>query len=74
MSKVNSWEVTDEFWMRAQALIPVRQRVPGKTYVRRAGVGRRPKNARLVFEGIVSIRTDSISDSHSKITRHSHPA
>jgi transposase len=30
MSKVSSWEVTDDFWRRAQALIPPRQREAGK--------------------------------------------
>lgn len=59
MSKVNSWEVTDDFWLHAQALIPPRQLVAGKTYVRKAGGGRKPKDARLVFEGIVYVlRTD----------------
>lgn len=55
MSKAKSWEVTDDFWSRAQALIPVRQRPLDKTYVRRAGGGRKPKDARLVFEGIVYV-------------------
>lgn len=55
MSRASSWEVTDDFWSRAQALIPPRQRVAGKTYVRKAGGGRKPKDARLVFEGIVYV-------------------
>lgn len=55
MSRTPSWEVTDEFWGRAQALLPVRQRPSDKTYVRRAGGGRKPKDARLVFEAIVYV-------------------
>jgi transposase len=55
MGKAKSWEVTDEFWNRAQALLPVRQRSEDKTYVRKAGGGRKPKDARLVFEGIVYV-------------------
>ena len=53
MSRVPSWQVTDEFWGSAQALLPVRQRPSDKIYVRRAGGGRKPKKARLVFEAIV---------------------
>ena len=53
--KVKSWEVTDDFWKRAEALIPARQRSDEKAYVRRAGGGRKPKDARLVFEGIVYV-------------------
>ena len=53
--KAKSWEVTDDFWKRAEALIPTRQRLDGKTYLRKAGGGRKPKDARLVFEGIVYV-------------------
>ena len=55
MGKAKSWEVTDEFWLRVQPLIPQRQRPPGQTYMRRAGGGRKPKDARLVFEAIVYV-------------------
>ncbi len=55
MSKVQSWEVSDEFWERVEPLIPVRQRCAGKTYRRKPGAGRPPKEARLVFEGIVYV-------------------
>jgi len=55
MSRAKSWEVTDDFWSRVQALIPQRQRSVNRTYVRRAGGGRKPKDARLVFEGIVYV-------------------
>lgn len=55
MSKVESWEVTDAFWKRVAPLIPVHQRSTDKEYKRRPGAGRPPKDARLVFEGIVYV-------------------
>ncbi len=55
MTKAKAWEVTDEFWKRVEPLIPVRQRLPDQTYTRKAGGGRKPKAARLVFEGIVYV-------------------
>ena len=55
MSRAKFWEVTDEFWSRAQTLIPERRRRSDKIYVRRAGGGRKPKDARLVFEGIIYV-------------------
>ena len=55
MTKVKSWEVTDDFWKRVEPLIPVRQRLADQGYVRKAGGGRKPKDARLVFEGIVYV-------------------
>jgi len=53
--KAKSWDVTDAFWKRAEALLPTRQRSDDKCYVRKAGGGRKPKDARLVFEGIVYV-------------------
>ena len=53
--RVASWEVTDEFWKRVEPLIPVRQRLANQTYARKAGGGRKPKDPRLVFEGIVYV-------------------
>ncbi len=55
MAKTKSWEVTDEFWKRVEPLVPLRERPDGKSYVRKAGGGRKPKDARLVFEGIVYV-------------------
>ena len=37
MTKAKSWEVTDDFWKRAEALIPARQHSDENTYVRKAG-------------------------------------
>lgn len=52
MSKVKSWEVTDDFWARVEPLVPVRERLADHSYTRAAGGGRKPKDARLVFEAI----------------------
>ena len=55
MRKAKSWEVTDAFWKRVEALIPVRVRPSGQAYTRRVGAGRKPKDPRLVFEAIVYV-------------------
>lgn len=53
--RVASWLVTDDFWARVEPLVPVRERPEDKEYARKAGGGRKPKPARLVFEGIVYV-------------------
>ena len=55
MAKAKTWEVTDEFWSRVERPIPLRQRMADQTYTRKSGVGRKPKEPRLVFEGIVFV-------------------
>jgi transposase len=55
MAKAKSWEVTDDFWRRAEALLPTRQRSDDKSYVRKSGGGRKPKEPRLVFEAILYV-------------------
>ena len=55
MSKLQSWEVSDEFWRRAEPLLPTRQRSEDRAYQRKPGAGRKPKDPRLVFEGIVYV-------------------
>jgi transposase len=52
MSNAKSWEVTDDFWARVEPLVPLRERSTEQTYERAAGGGRKPKQARLVFEAI----------------------
>lgn len=44
--RVESWVVTDDFWARAEPLVPARVPIAGKTYVRKPGAGRPPKPAR----------------------------
>ena len=53
--RVASWEVTDDFWARVAPLIPVRQRIAGKPYLRKPGAGRPAKPARQVFEAIMFV-------------------
>jgi len=55
MSKIQSWEVSDAFWQRVEPLIPRPIRTTGKTYLRKPGGGRKPKNYRLVFEAIIFV-------------------
>ena len=55
MSKVKSWEVSDEFWKRVEPLIPAPPRKPADQYQRRPGAGRPRKVPRLVFEAIVYV-------------------
>ena len=53
--RVQSWEVSDEFWVRVEPLVPQKGRDPGKIYKRSPGAGRKEKPPRLVFEGIVRV-------------------
>jgi len=53
--RLESWVVSDKFWKRVEPLIPVRQREPAKEYKRKVGGGRKPKEARTVFEGIMYV-------------------
>jgi transposase len=52
MKQKVSWEITDEFWEKAEPLIPHRERVAGKDYRRRPGGGRPPLEARKALEAI----------------------
>ena len=47
--------MTDEFGKRVEPLVPVRVRAANKVYKRKAGGGRKQKDARLVFEAIVYV-------------------
>ncbi len=56
MARVLSWEVSEEFWKRVEPLVPPRPvRTKNKKYSRKPGGGRKPMDARRVFEGIVYI-------------------
>jgi transposase len=51
-----SWKVSDQFWGRVEPLIPKRRRAAiAKKRLRKPGGGRKPKDARLVFEAIVYV-------------------
>jgi transposase len=52
MSKVKSWEVTDDLGARVEPLVPLRERSSDHSFARAAGGGRKPKEARLAFEAI----------------------
>jgi hypothetical protein len=62
MSKLHTWEVSDEFWHRAEALLPVRQRPEGKIYQRQPGAG--GKNARKARPSLTRKRGDVWSRWH----------
>ena len=53
--KIQSWEVSDEFWKIVEPLIPKPQRDRNKKYRRKSGAGRKPLNPRKVFEAIVYV-------------------
>lgn len=55
MAKVQSWEVSDEFWEKVEPLIPAPTRDPKKEYRRKPGGGRKPIPARRIFEAIVYV-------------------
>jgi transposase len=55
-ARLESWEVSDAFWERVEPLIPRRAPRPVKQkFERKPGGGRKPKEARLVFEAIVYV-------------------
>lgn len=53
--RVESWVVTDDFWLRVEPLVPARKRIAEHEYQRKPGAGRPPKPARQVFEAIVYV-------------------
>jgi transposase len=53
--RVATWVVTDDFWAKVGPLLPIHERSPDKHYERKAGGGRKPKTARLIFEAIVYV-------------------
>ena len=55
MSRLQVWEVSDNFWSKAEPLIPRSKRNPDKKYQRKPGGGRKPKDPRLVLEGILYV-------------------
>lgn len=55
MARVQSWEVSDKFWEFVEPMIPKKKRDKGKRYKRKPGGGRKPIEARKVFEGIVYV-------------------
>jgi transposase len=56
MSKIYSWEVSEELWFRVKPLVPIRAtRAKGRKYQRRPGGGRKSLKPRDVFAAIVYV-------------------
>jgi len=55
MAKIESWEVSDAFWERAEPLIPAPERDPNRTYRRKPGGGKKPMPPRKIFEAILYV-------------------
>ena len=56
MGRIQTWEISDEFWDLVEPLIPTSPRVAEKTYTRKPGGGRKPKYSnRLYFSAIVYV-------------------
>ncbi|WP_138774391.1 IS5 family transposase [Desulfohalovibrio reitneri] len=53
--RVQSWEVSDEFWAIVEPHIPVSQHDTTRKYKRKPGGGRKPLPPRRVFEAIVYV-------------------
>lgn len=55
-ARLESWVVSDGFWERVEPLIPQRPGRPARRkFARKPGGGRKPKDARVVFEAIVYV-------------------
>ena len=55
-ARLESWVVSDAFWERVEPLIPPRPGRPARRkFARQPGGGRKPKEARVVFEAIVYV-------------------
>ena len=53
--RLYSWEISDEFWAKVEALIPRKRRERRRKYLRDPGGGRKPILPRTVFAGIVYV-------------------
>ena len=55
MNSIKSWTVSEEMWAKVEPLIPAQKREKGRKYRRKPGGGRKPLDARKIFEGIVYV-------------------
>ena len=56
MARIQTWEVSDEFWDLVEPLLPKSPRTGDKTYIRKPGGGRKPKYSnKLYFAAIVYV-------------------
>jgi transposase len=53
--RLYSWEISDEFWIKVEPLIPQKQRNRRRKYLRDPGGGRKPISPRIVLAGIVYV-------------------
>ena len=54
-TRLNSWEVSDEFWAKVEPFVPSKQREDKRKYLRDPGAGRKPISPRIVFAAIVYV-------------------
>jgi transposase len=55
VGRLQSWEISDEFWEKVEPLIPRRKRERRRKYLRDPGGGRKPIPPRTVFGAIVYV-------------------
>lgn len=55
MSRIKTWEISNEFWVLVEPLIPEKKRDSGREYKRKPGGGRKPADPRSVFAAIVYV-------------------
>jgi len=53
--RLNSWEVSDEFWAKVEPFVPKKQRDDKRKFHRDPGAGRKPIAPRTVFAAIVYV-------------------
>jgi transposase len=53
--RLNSWEVSDEFWAKVEPFVPRKKREDKRKYLRDPGAGRKPISPRVVFAAIVYV-------------------
>lgn len=53
--RLYSWEISDEFWLKVEPLLPRKKRDHHREYLRDSGGGRKPIPARIVLAGIVYV-------------------
>ncbi len=69
-----AWNVTNELGSRMEPLIPVRRRSTDQSYASKVGCGRKPKEARLVFEAIVSALSTGCQSNALPAERYASPS
>jgi transposase len=54
-------EISDDFWSKVKPLIPTRSRMPGKSYQRAIGGGRKPTDSRKILSAILFVLRNRIA-------------